>query len=250
MHIDLDGQAVLVTGAGQGIGQELATSLARSGAVVALQHNSSHSRAKALATKLGEQHFAVQANLEDPDDVERLFQEVVQRVGRLGAVVNAAAVSIDVSPEDPQWLEFWQKTMDINVQAMAQLSMMAIDHFKEYGGGRLIHVTARSTDTGDSPNHLAQAASKSAVLALSKSLARAFGNDNVQSFAVAPGGVNQQLAKDFKTRFGQADAMQGMALDHLARPEHIAPLCNLILSGFMDDSSGATFDLNSGSLIP
>ena len=172
MHIELDGQAILVTGAGRGIGRELATSLARSGAVVALHYNASAAEAKQLAKSLGPQHFTVQADLEDPDSVQFLFDTVVERVNRLTGLVNNAAVAIEASPDNPRWLEYWQKTMDINAQATAQLSLLAVNHFKAFGGGRLVHMASRAAHRGDTEDYLAYAVSKAAVLAMSKTLAR------------------------------------------------------------------------------
>ena len=57
------------------------------------------------------------------------------------------------------------------------------------------------------------------------------------------------MAKDFVERYGQEHVAQGVVLDQLTQPEHIAPLCTLIMSGLMDHATGSTFDLNAGSYI-
>ncbi|MGC6533865.1 MAG: SDR family NAD(P)-dependent oxidoreductase [Flavobacteriales bacterium] len=249
MHISLDGQAILVTGSSRGIGRELAISLANSGAQVCIHYNTSKQEAEALAYELGPGCFALQANLEDPDAVERLFSQCVDRVGKVTGLINNAAVALSAAPDSPQWLEFWQRTMDINAQAAALLSMLAVAHFKEYGGGRLVHMASRAAHRGDTVDYLAYAASKAALVALSKSLARAYGKDNIQSFALAPGFVNTAMAQDFMEQYGEEYLLQGMALDQMTRPEHLAPLTTLILSGMMDHATGQTFDLNAGSYL-
>jgi NAD(P)-dependent dehydrogenase (short-subunit alcohol dehydrogenase family) len=247
MHVDLSGQSILVTGGGRGIGKELATSLARSGAQVCEHYNRSKETAEALAESLGA--FALQADLEDPDQVERLFDECVARMGRLTGLVNNAAVAFSSPPGNPRWLEHWQRTMDINLQAAAQLSMLAVAQFKEHDGGRLLHVASRAAHRGDTEDYLAYASSKAALVALNKSLARAYGKDQIRSFALAPGFVNTDMAQDFVDQYGEEYVLQGMALDQMTRPEHLAPLATLIMSGLMDHATGSTLDLNAGSYL-
>ena len=249
MHVSLDGQAILVTGSSRGIGRELAISLANSGAQVCIHYNTSKNEAETLAYELGSGCFALQANLEDPDAVERLFSQCVDRVGKLTGLINNAAVALSAAPNSPQWLEFWQRTMDINAQAAAQLSMLAVAHFTANGGGRLVHMASRAAHRGDTVDYLAYAASKAALMSLSKSLARAYGKENIQSFALAPGFVNTDMAQDFVEQYGVDNLLQGMALDQMIRPEHLAPLTTLILSGMMDHATGQTFDLNAGSYL-
>lgn len=249
MQIDLTGQAILVTGASGGIGRQIATSLAQSGASVAVHFHKSESRANDVLKSCGKSSFLVQANLEDPDQVEGLFTEVTSRVARLTGLVNNAGIAIESPPGNPAWLEHWQRTMDINVQAAAQLSMLAVDHFTIRGGGRLVHMSSRAAHRGDTADYLAYGASKGALLTLSKSLARAYGKSNIRSFAIAPGFVDTDMAKDFVERYGEAHVTEGMVMEQLTQPEHIAPLCTLVFSGLMDHANGATFDMNGGSYI-
>lgn len=251
MHIDLTGKTILVTGASRGIGRALAEGLAGAGATVAAHFNRSRGDAEALAEALGRESAAFQADLADPAACERLFHSVVDAYGRIDVLVNNAGIALKTPPDAPldEWNRDWNLTMAVNLRAVEQLCRLAIAHFQERDGGRIINVASRAAFRGDIPEYMAYAASKGGVVALTRSIARAFGKEGICAFIVAPGWVRTQMAQEFIDEYGEEQAAQDLALNRLTEPADLAPLVVLLASGLADHATGGTFDVNAGSYV-
>lgn len=251
MHIDLKGRVVLVTGASRGIGRALAEGLAVSGATVAAHFNSGSREAESLVDSLGNDSAAFQADLADTESCERLFKSVVATYGRLDVLVNNAGVALEIPLEcsTESWVRDWDRTIAVNLRAVELLSRLAIVHFQERGGGRIVNVASRAAFRGDIPEYMAYAASKGGVVALTRSIARAFGRDGICAFVIAPGWVRTQMAQDFIDEYGEEAATADLALDRMTEPADLAPLVVLLAGGLADHATGGTFDVNAGSYV-
>ena len=251
MKIDLTGKTILVTGASRGIGRALAEGLAEAGATVAAHYNQNRAAAEDLAETLGNAARAFQADLADPASCERLFRDSVDTYGRLDVLVNNAGVAPNLSPDMPldKWLEGWDLTMAVNLRAVELLSRLAVDHFRQYDGGRIINVASRAAFRGDSPGYMTYAASKGGVVALTRSIARAYGKAGICSFVLAPGFVRTEMAQEVIDEHGEERVTGDLALDRLTEPADLAPLVVLLASGLADHATGGTFDLNAGSYV-
>ena len=251
MHIDLTGRTILVTGASQGIGRALASGLADAGATVAAHFNRSRASAEGLVETLGHDAGAFQADLADPASCERLFQSVVDTYGRVDVLVNNAGIALKMPTDAPldEWKRDWDLTMAVNLRAVEQLCRLAIAHFQDHDGGRIINVASRAAFRGDIPEYMAYAASKGGVVALTRSIARAFGKAGICAFVLAPGWVRTQMAQEFIDEYGEDEAAKDLALDRLTEPADLAPLVVLLASGLADHATGGTFDVNAGSYV-
>lgn len=251
MRIDYEGRVVLVTGASRGIGAALARGFAEAGARVALHYGSAYGPAKTLAEEIGPAAELFQADLADAEGCATLWSDVVERYGKVSALVNNAGVAIGSPPEGEtwRWLADWERTMAVNTTAPAILCRAAVAHFQGHGGGRIVNITSRAAFRGDTPDYLAYAASKGALVALTRSIARGYGKDGITAFNVAPGFTRTEMAQDFIDQYGQDYAMQGAALPEMTRPEDIAPMVVLLASGLADHATGATVDVNAGSYV-
>ena len=251
MKIDLSGRSVLVTGASRGIGTAVARAFAGAGARVAVHYGRERERADALVTELGGGAEAFGADLADAAACDRLWREVVERFGRVEVLVNNAGVAVSSALEAPaeQWAADWDRTMAVNLRAAGLLSRAALTHFREHGGGRMVHIASRAAFRGDQPDYLAYAASKAGVVALSRSIARAFGKDGVTSFVVAPGFTRTEMAQDFIDQYGPEIAMRDNALGRYTEPEDVAPLVVFLASGLADHATGTTVDVNAASYV-
>ena len=251
MHIDLTGRIVLVTGASRGIGRSLAEGLAGAGATVAAHFNRNRAAAEALVETLGHGARAFPADLADPAACNRLFHEVVEACGRLDVLVNNAGIALRM-PADMSTDEFcrdWGLTMAVNLRAVEQLSRLAIDHFQQRDGGRIINIASRAAFRGDTPEYMSYAASKGGVVALTRSIARAFGKAGICAFVVAPGFVRTEMAQEVIDEHGEDRVTGDLALDRLTEPSDLAPLVVLLAGGLADHATGATFDVNAGSYV-
>ena len=250
MTIDLTGKNILVTGASRGIGRAIAIGLAGAGARVIVHYNRQRALAEELADQL-EGAIALQANLENPDACVSLFERTIDTVGTIDVLVNNAAISLEI-PMDASietWLADWEKTMAVNVTASQLLSRLAIQHFQQQGGGRIINIASRAAFRGDTPDFMAYAASKGAMVALTRSIARGFGKDGIKAFIIAPGFTRTDMAQDFIDAYGEAYVTNDLALNQLTEPKDIAPTIVFLASGLADHATGTTIDLNAGSYV-
>jgi len=251
VHIDLTGQRILVTGASCGIGRALARGLGEAGAMVAVHYHRSEKEARSLCEAMGPTARPFRADLENVEQTQGLFEEVLSAFGGLDVLVNNAGTARPVSPEISlsDWLEAWDLTLAINLRAAAVLCRASLLHFRAPEGGRIINIASRAAFRGDTPDYLAYAASKGGLVALTRSIARGFGKENVKAFVVAPGYVRTEMARQFIDEYGEEFAIGDLALDRMTEPEDLVPLVVLLASGLADHATGGTFDVNAGSYV-
>ena len=218
---------------------------------MAVHFNRSSAAADDLVESLGHDSRAFQADLADPASCEDLFNSVVAAYGRIDVLVNNAGIALAIPPDATieDWLPDWDRTMAVNLRAVELLSRLAIAHFQERDGGRIINIASRAAFRGDIPEYMAYAASKGGVVALTRSIARAFGKSGICAFVIAPGWVRTQMAQEFIDEYGEDEAAKDLALNRLTEPADLAPLVVLLASGLADHATGGTFDVNAGSYV-
>ena len=251
MNVRVDDQNILVTGASRGIGYAIAKTLLESGAYVGL-----HCRANVeLLENLVEQHpekcSIHVADLSSSGNAVSLFQEFAATVDRVDAVVNNAGVALDtpVDAKFESWESSFDKMMNINLKSAIVLCREALVHFVHHDGGRLINIASRAAVRGDTADYMAYAASKGALVAYTRSIARAFGKQGVRAFILAPGFTKTDMADEFIEQYGEAIAIDDLALERLTTPEDIAPIATLLVSGLADHATGCSIDINAGSYV-
>jgi NAD(P)-dependent dehydrogenase (short-subunit alcohol dehydrogenase family) len=165
--------------------------------------------------------------------------------------VNNAGIAINMPAGMPTdaWSEAWNTTMAVNLRAVELLSRLAIDHFQQHDGGRIINIASRAAFRGDSPEYMSYAASKGGVVALTRSIARGYGKAGVCAFVVAPGFVRTEMAQEVIDEHGEDRVTGDLALDRLTEPADVTPLVVLLASGLADHATGGTFDVNAGSYV-
>lgn len=251
MQIDLTNTNVLVTGASRGIGAAIARAMAKAGARVAIHYNDQRARAVALAAEVGHGAEAFQADLSTAEACVTLWNAVASRFGKIHTLVNNAGIALS-SPLESDidgWVDQWDTTLSVNLRAPGILSRLAIAHFIENGGGRIINITSRAAFRGDQPAYLAYAASKAGLVALTRSVARGFGKAGIVAFNIAPGFTRTEMAGEFIGQFGEDYATGDIALTRLTEPEDIAPTVVFLASGLADHATGGTIDVNAGSYV-
>ena len=251
MKIDLNGKVVLVTGASRGIGEAIAQGMSEAGAKVAVHYYSNRGKAEKVISSLNSDCFAFQANLGNANEVINLFEQVVEHYGKIDCLVNNAGIAIESAPSDDNatWIAAWQETMNVNLLASGILCKLSIAHFLENGGGRIINISSRAAFRGDTQDYLSYAASKGGMVALTRSIARGYGKQNIKAFTIAPGFVRTDMAKEIMEVYGEEFALNDIALPSLTEPKDLAPTIVLLASGMADHSTGCTIDINAGSYV-
>lgn len=193
------------------------------------------------------------ADLMDPDAARRIWNSALERLGgRIDVLINNAgvyeSVADDVSDED--WQAAWSRTMTINLQAAADLSRLAVNHFREHGGeGRIVNVASRAAYRGDSPQHWHYAASKAAMVAMTKSIARGYAAERILAFAVCPGFTVSEMTQDYLTGRGGARILADIPLGRVASTGEVAETIRWLATDAPPSATGAILHVNGASYV-
>ena len=250
----LRGKVAVVTGAATGIGRASALLFAAAGARVAVadRREAELTRTVADVRAAGGVAAPVVADLARPEDCGRVVAEAVAAFGRLDVVLNNAGVGTMVvgGTVESISLEQWDLALDVNVRAMYLVSRAAVPPLRAAGGGAIVNIASVSAFHGSvsRPTH-AYAASKGAVLALTRAMAASYGRDRIRVNAICPGTIRTRLTADIVPHVEQAAREgHGIPLGRVGEPEDIAR-CALFLAS--DDAgfvSGAHLVADGGAM--
>jgi len=245
---DLSGRVALVTGGNGGIGLGMAKGLASAGARVAIAGRSAD-KLKAARAALGPETIALEGDLSDAETPRRLIDAVLEQAGRLDILINNAGLNLRRAPEDIAAAE-WDALFAVNARAALLCAQAAYPAMRRQGGGKIVNVASIAVQFG-SQRVAAYAASKAALLALTRSLAQGWAADNIQVNAILPGWVDTEM-----TRAARADR-PGLAERVLARvpahrwgtPEDFAGVAVFLASRASDFMTGGSLTLDGGYSI-
>ena len=231
----LESRVALITGAATGIGRATALLFAESGArLVVTDHRAPElDQTLAAVRAAGAEATAIVADLALPDSAAGVVAAAVRAYGRLYVVFNNAGVGTMVVGGTVETipLEKWDLAQDVNVRAMYLVSAAAIPHLRAAGGGSIVNTASVSAFRGsrERPSH-AYAASKGAVLALTRAMAASYGADKIRVNAICPGTIRTRLTADIIDAAARdAAAGHGIPLGRVGEPEDIAR-CALFLA--------------------
>jgi NAD(P)-dependent dehydrogenase (short-subunit alcohol dehydrogenase family) len=250
----LNGKVAIITGAATGIGRASALLFARAGARVALVdvREPELARTEADVRAAGGEAMALAADLVQPDDCAAVVTRAVRGFGRLDVLLNNAGVGTMVvgGTVESISLEHWDLAQDVNVRAIYLVSRAAVPALRGAGGGAIVNIASVSAFHGsvDRPTH-AYAASKGAVLALTRAMAASYGRDGIRVNAICPGTIRTRLTADIVERVERsAKEGHGIPLGRVGEPEDIARCALFLASDEASFISGAALVADGGAM--
>ncbi|MFS0858945.1 SDR family oxidoreductase [Paenibacillus taichungensis] len=241
----LTGKVAVVTGSSRGIGRAIAEQLAEMGADVVINYASSPDKAEHvadIARQKGVRAITIQADLARKEDVERLFSETINQLGKIDILINNAGIMKTTPLADVTEEEFDQQ-FAINVKGTFFACQQALKHMENQG--RIVNFS--TSVTGQMfPGYSVYAGTKGAVEQITRQLAKEFGSRQITINAVAPGPVNTELFSVGKTE-QQLEGMRKMnAFGRLGEPEDIANVISFLVSEESQWVTGQTLRANGG----
>ena len=248
MSKKLEGKVAIVTGASKGIGASIALHLAREGAAVVVNYSSSKEGADRVVGEIagkGGKAIAVQANVAKEADIRRLFAVAKEAFGGLDILVNNAGI-YEFAPLEEVTAEHFHKQFDLNVLGLILASQEAVKHFGS-AGGDIINISSVAS-TSAPPTTSVYSATKAAVDAVTKSLAKELGPRNIRVNSINPGMVETEgvVAAGISTGDFLTQVESQTPLGRIGQPHDIAPAAVFLASADSGWITGETLYISGG----
>lgn len=242
---DLTGKTAVVTGAGQGIGLEIARGLALSGATVVIAEINEAS-GQAAATEIG--GHSIELNVLDSAAVSAAFAKVAVDHGSLDIVVNNAGMARNVAAEE-ETDEGWRQVLGLNLDAVFWCARAAGQIMLAQGKGSIINIASMSGLIVNRPqNQVAYNVSKAGVIMLTKSMATEWATRGVRVNSISPGYVGTSLLREVEQKSPDwfATWTRDTPLGRVAEPAEIAPAAIFLASDAASYVTGSNLVVDGG----
>jgi 3-oxoacyl-[acyl-carrier protein] reductase len=235
---------ILITGASRGIGAAAYALLKQHG------HN-----VRGHSSRGSDELIA--GDLTDPTAPRNIWDTALDELdGRIDALVNNAGIyeAVPDNTTDDEWHAAWQRMLTINLQAAADLSRLAVSHFLDRGGeeeirGRIVNIASRAAFRGDSPQHWHYAASKAAMVGMTRTIARGYAADGVLCFAIAPGFTVSEMTEEYLQGRGGAKIVADIPLGRVASTAEVAEVIRWLATEAPASATGSVIDVNGASYV-
>lgn len=244
--VSLAGRRVLVTGAARGLGRSFAEAARDAGARVALA-DVLEDEGRAAAAALGAPFLAFDLGL--PESVEALAEAAGRALGGLDGLVNNAAIATGIGGPTCEEIdvETWDRVMRVNVRGTWLMTRACLAALRRSGNGKVVNV-ASDTALWGAPRLLHYVASKGAVIAMTRALARELGGDGIAVNAVAPG-LTVVEATDYVPETRRRHYVEGRAMRRAQHPEDVQGAVTFLLSDAADFVTGQLLPVNGGFVM-
>ncbi len=244
--MNLQGAVAVVTGASRGIGNAVAEELGRGGAKVVINYSGSQEPAEELAERInqtggGGEAVAIQADVSDPNDAQRLIDQAVEQYGRIDILVNNAGINVD-KPMKKLEVEDWDKVIQLDLNGCFYTVHAALPHMMGQELGSIVNMSSYIGEAGN----VAQAnysAAKAGLLGFTKTAALELAKSNITVNAVCPGFIETDMTNaipdDVKEKITKT-----IPMGRFGQPQDIANAVRFCIEN--EYMTGATLDINGG----
>src|SRR3954454_18550754 len=231
---------ILITGASRGIGAAAYSLLKATG------HN-----VRGHSTKGSDELIA--GDLGDPTAPRNIWDTALDELeGQIDVLVNNAGIyeAVPDNATDDEWHAAWQRTLTVNLQSAADLSKLAVSHFLDLGiPGRIVNVASRAAFRGDSPQHWHYAASKAAMVGMTRTISRSYAAEGVLCFAVAPGFTVSEMTEEYLAGRGGAKIVADIPLGRVSTTDEVAEVIRWLAIDAPASATGSIVDVNGASYV-
>lgn len=245
----MHGKVAIVTGSSRGIGREIALALARRGVNVVLNYQKDKTAAQTVADEiraLGAEAEIVEADVRHFDQAQRLADRAISRFGRIDVLVNNAGITRDKTFRKMQ-PEQWHEVIDVNLHGVFNVTKAVIDPMCEAQSGCIISISSIIGEMGNA-GQANYAASKSAIIGFTKSLAKEVARHNVRVNAVAPGFTETEMLQAVPDEARRKILIQ-IPLGSFAMPEDVAQGVLYLCGDTGRHITGHVLSINGGMYV-
>ena len=241
----LDGKKIFVTGGARGIGMNYAKAVAEAGADVAIVDidlPEAEKTAKRLAEETGRTFIAVEADVTDPESVEKMMKTILAQFGQLDAAFCNAGICINEPAEEMSY-ETWKKVIDVNLNGVFLTDIAAGKQMLKQGHGSIINTASMSAHIVNVPQpQCAYNASKAGVIQLTKSLAIEWATKGVRVNSISPGYIGTDLMLSSPSLIPLIEQWNAIAPMHrLGKPEELQAIAVYLAGDASPFTTGADF---------
>ena len=239
---------VVVTGASRGLGRAIAEEVARGGAKVVVNYSRSQEPAEELVNEISEsggEAIAVQADVSDAEQAQKLIDQAIEEYGRIDVLVNNAGINIDRTLKKLS-VDDWDKVIQVDLNSAFYTVHAVLPHMTEQGGGKIINMSSFVGEAGN----IGQAnysAAKAGLLGFTKTAAKELARIGITVNAICPGFIETDMVASIPED-ARDKLLKTVPLGRFGQPEEIArAVCYLVEDG--DYITGQSLDINGGVYI-
>ena len=246
MSYNLNNKTALITGGSKGIGKDIVKKFINSNCNVAFTYLSSDEEAEKIEKEFGRNNLKIKKYKSDASNFEassKLVEDVIKDFGGFDILINNAGITRD-APLHKMSKDNWQKVIDVNLNSIFNMTSLVINKMRENNFGRIVHISSVNGQKGQF-GQTNYAATKSALIGFSKSLALESASKGITSNVVCPGYINTEMVAAIREDILKS-IIETIPNKRLGEADEVAEMVDYLVSDKASYINGSTFSINGG----